>query len=77
MNLSQKIKLKEKILKSIMSCNFSNLSKMENDYGFEESVDSKFFRKGKKDSWKNELSSDLIKKIEEKFKDEMSELGYL
>ena len=68
---------KEKILKSIMSCNFSNLSKMEHDYGFEESVDSKFFRKGKKDSWKNELNSDLIKKIEENFKDEMSELGYL
>ena len=30
-----------------------------------------------KDSWKQELSSNLIKKIEENFKVEMSELGYL
>ena len=50
---------------------------MENQYGFEETSNNKFFRKGTKDSWKNDLSQDLRKKIEENFKDEMIELGYL
>ena len=67
----------KKILKSIKSCSFSKLSKMENQYGFEETSNNKFFRKGTKDSWKNDLSQDLRKKIEENFKDEMIELGYL
>ena len=67
----------KKILKTINSCSFSNLSKMENEYGFTEAIKNKFFRKGTKDSWKNELSSDLRKKLEENFKSEMNELGYL
>ena len=68
---------KEKISKSIISCNFSNLSKMEGEQGFEETQNNKFFRKGKKDSWKNELNLDLRKKLEDNFKREMKELGYL
>jgi len=68
---------KEKILKSITSCQFSNLSKMENLHGFEEMGENKFFRKGTKDSWKHELNSDLRKKVEENFKNEMKELGYI
>ena len=36
-----------------------------------------FFRKGKTGAWKNELSVDISKKIEKKFKKEMVELGYL
>ena len=67
----------KKILKTINSCSFSNLSKMENEHGFNEAIKNKFFRKGTKDSWKNELSSDLRKKLEENFKSEMNELGYL
>ena len=67
----------KKILKTINSCSFSNLNKMENEYGFKEAIKNKFFRKGTKDSWKNELSSDLRKKLEENFKSEMNELGYL
>ena len=67
----------KKILKTINSCSFSNLSKMENEYGFTEAIKNKFFRKGTKDSWKNELNSDLRKKLEENFKSEMNELGYL
>jgi len=67
----------KKFLKSINSCQFSNLSKLENMHGFEESENNKFFRKGTKDSWKHELSLDLRKKIEENFKNEMKELGYL
>lgn len=68
---------KKKFLKSIHSCHFSKLSKLENMYGFEESANNNFFRKGTKDSWKHELSLDLRKKIEENFKNEMLELGYL
>ena len=58
----------KKILKTINSCSFSNSSKMENVYGFEEAIKNKFFRKGTKDSWKNELCSDLRKKLEENIK---------
>ena len=68
---------KNKILKSVNACQFLKLSKMEDAYGFDEAVKHKFFRKGKKDSWKNELSNDLRKKIEGNFEDEMTELGYL
>ena len=68
---------KKKISKSIISCSFSNLSKMENQFGFEEAQNDKFFRKGKKDSWKNELNTNLRKKLEDNFKNEMIELGYL
>ncbi len=67
----------ERIKKTILSCHFSNLSKMENDNGFEESTDAKFFRKGRKDSWKKDLNKNLIQKIEKNFKVEMTELGYL
>jgi len=36
-----------------------------------------FFRKGKTGSWKDELSVNLIKKVEKAFYKEMIELGYL
>jgi len=68
---------KKKISKSIKSCQFSNLRKMEVSFGFEEAIKNRFFRTGLKDSWKNDLSSDLRKKIEKNFKNEMLELGYL
>ena len=67
----------KKILKSINSCQFSKLSKMEDIYGFEEAVNNKFFRNGIKDAWKDDLSHGLKKKIEKNFRDEMIELGYL
>tara|TARA_B100001123_G_C15150035_1_gene963136 strand:+ start:286 stop:1104 length:819 start_codon:yes stop_codon:yes gene_type:complete len=73
-----KVKIDEKkLLKSIDSCQFSKLRKMEDQYGFKEATNEKFFRTGKKDSWKKELSVDLRRKLEENFKDEMQELGYL
>ena len=50
---------------------------MEDSKGFDEATEGKFFRKGKKDSWKNILADDLRKKIEENFRKEMIELGYL
>ena len=66
-----------KIIKSAISCNFTNLSEMEKNHGFQEAQNGKFFRNGKKDSWKNELRTELIKKIENNFRDEMIELSYL
>ena len=78
LNRFKKINIDEKrISKSVISCDFSNLSKMEGKQGFEETQNNKFFRKGKKDSWKNELNLDLRKKLEDNFKSEMIELGYL
>ncbi len=69
---------KKRIKKTINACKFTNLSKIENDFGFEESINNnKFFRKGQKDSWKSELNSDLRKEIEKIFKHEMIALGYL
>jgi len=67
----------EKISKTINSCIFSNLSQLEDKYGFKEAEKNKFFWKGAKDSWKIDLNQDLRKKIEISFKDEMIELGYL
>ena len=68
---------KNKMQVSINSCKFSRLKEMEEKYGFKETVNNKFFRLGKKDNWKNELSINLIRKIEKHFKNEMKELGYL
>ena len=39
--------------------------------------DAYFFRKGIKDDWKKNLSLELIKKIEIKYKKEMTQLNYL
>ena len=67
----------KKISKSINSCQFSKLREMEDVHGFDEATNNKFFRMGKKDTWKDELSRDLRRKIEVNFRDEMIELGYL
>ena len=78
--LKDKIKFdldETKIKKTIELCSFPNLSRLENKKGFVEAKNGKFFRKGKKDAWKNELAPDLQKKIENNLKEEMEELGYL
>ena len=68
----------KKILKSIELTNFKNLQNLEKEHGFEEITISKtFFREGKIGSWKQELDEKLSKKIENEFKNEMIELGYL
>ncbi len=67
----------KKISKCLDSCKFSKLREMEDMYGFSEATNNKFFRIGSKDSWKNELSDNLRRKIEANLKDEMFELGYL
>ena len=67
----------KKINQAIKLCNFSELSNQEDKRGFVEQVNGKFFRKGKKDSWKEELSTNLKNQIEKSLKKEMQELGYL
>tara|TARA_B100000700_G_scaffold327118_1_gene440696 strand:- start:2027 stop:2848 length:822 start_codon:yes stop_codon:yes gene_type:complete len=67
----------EKIRQTVRLCNFSKLSDKEDKDGFVEQVNGKFFRKGKKDSWKKELSLSIKNEIEDKLKNEMKELGYL
>ena len=68
----------EKLKKALKQTQFKELQKMENVEGFtEKGIGKLFFRQGKVGGWKNDLSSDLIKKVEEKFSKEMAELGYL
>ena len=68
----------KKIKLSIEQSSFKNLRTLEEKDGFiERGKGDFFFRKGKIDSWKQELSLDLIKKIEIKFRKEMLELGYI
>ena len=79
------IKIDEnKILKTIESCSFENLSKKEEIEGFNESIYSKkkdkklkFFYLGKKNDWKNLLNSEIEQKTREAFQKEMKELGYI
>ena len=57
---------------------FKELQKMEKVQGFSEKGKGEFFfRKGEVGGWKNDLSVNLIKKIEKLFSKEMIELGYL
>ena len=67
----------KKMKQTIKLCNFSELSNQEDKKGFVEQVNGKFFRKGKKDSWKEELNPNLKNEIEKNLKTEMQELGYL
>ena len=45
--------------------------------GFNESIGNKFFRSGKKDSWKQILNRKQIDIIEKNFSKEMKELKYI
>ena len=74
---------KKKINTSLISTSFKNLSQMEKNEEFQESVTSfktdkkiKFFNLGKKNNWKNLLDPQIEKKIREVFSKEMKELGY-
>ena len=75
---------KKKISKTVESCNFENLRKMEKNEGFFEAAYSEklnkkvdFFNLGRKNNWKNLLNQKMEKKIREKFHEEMMELNYI
>ena len=57
---------------------FKNLRKIEEEKGFiEKGFGEFFFRKGKVGDWKNYLDKKITSQIEQTFKKEMKELGYL
>ena len=68
----------DKIKQTIEKCNFQKLKNEEKENGFiERWGNENFFRKGQVDEWKLILSNDLIKKIENNFKELMNDFGYL
>lgn len=73
------IKLNEEKIKfSVENSRFEILKESEEKFGFKTNEgESKFFRSGKSEQWKDILSKSQIKKIEEHCKDEMKFLGYL
>ena len=75
---------KNKFKNSIDTTNFNRMQKMEEKYGFEESMldkisgkKRKFFNLGSQTDWNKLLSEKLCKDIEDKFEKEMNELNYL
>ena len=75
---------KKKIENVISSTNFDKMKDLEKKEGFiEAKVNPKtgkkipFFNLGSKNIWKNNLDETIKNKIENSFKKEMSELGYL
>ncbi|MDC0451665.1 sulfotransferase domain-containing protein [Candidatus Pelagibacter sp.] len=74
----------EQIKKSIEESSFENLQKLEDKNGFIESIKDpenkkkkKFFNLGPRNNWKKNLDKKFVDKIEDSFKDEMKELGYI
>ena len=75
---------KKKLKNVIESTSFENMKKLEKKLGFIESKTNiktgkkiPFFNLGSKNNWKNILEDEIRKKIEDSFKKEMIELGYL
>tara|TARA_B100000989_G_scaffold29020_1_gene18647 strand:+ start:994 stop:1827 length:834 start_codon:yes stop_codon:yes gene_type:complete len=69
---------KKKMTHAIEETSFENLKKLEINEGFKVNPSKKpFFRKGRVGDWKEILTKTQAQKIEEAFKTEMIELGYL
>ena len=74
----------QKFDRALETTNFAKLKKKENKEGFSEAMFSKkkkekipFFNMGFKSDWKKILNKSTVKKIEEKFRKEMMDIGYL
>ena len=68
----------EKAERVVFDASFENLSKMEQDRGFNEArSNQKFFNMGEKNSWQKLLPVSIKKNIEQCFYSEMKELNYL
>jgi len=74
----------EQIKKGIDESSFENLQKLEDKNGFIESVKDpenkkrkKFFNLGPRNNWKKSLDKKFVDEIENSFKNEMKELGYI
>jgi len=74
---------REKAKKTISSCEFNKLKKMENELGFNEAISSKltgekikFFNLGKDNDYKKLLEKDLIEKMNFLFKEQIKKYEY-
>ena len=74
---------REKAKKTISSCEFNKLKKMENEVGFNEAISSKltgekikFFNLGKDNDYKKLLGKDLIEKMNSLFKEQIKKYEY-
>ena len=83
LNKSKNSFKRDKAKKSIQSCGFERLKKLEIDEGFNESPLSKkdntrinFFKLGKDNDYKKLLTKELITKMNLKFKDEIKKFNY-
>jgi hypothetical protein len=73
-----KVKFDEKkFMNSLISTNFENLKKYEENHGFNMGQKNKFFNMGRKSDWKSLLNVKICNEISSKFKLEMEELGYI
>ena len=80
---SNKLFDREKAKKSIQSCSFEKLKKLENDQGFAEAIISKdknkklsFFNLGKNNDYKKLLDIKLIDRMNEEFQQEIIKYKY-
>ena len=68
----------EKAERGVSDSSFKNLSKMEQDRGFnEDRYDQKFFNMGEKNNWQKLLPLSIKESIEQSFYSEMKHLNYL
>lgn len=70
---------RRRVRKAVEKTQFDKLQRAEEEHGFvEQSEDQdQFFRSGKTDGWKDELPTDVARKIEEDHGEMMEALGYL
>ena len=68
---------KEKVINSINSTHFDKLKKYENEYGFNMGQKNKFFHLAKENDWRHLLDPKISIKINNQFKLQMQELGYI
>ena len=66
-----------KIKNILKTSDFNFLSAVEEKDGFEERAEGKFFNKGIKNQWKEVLTNDQVKKIENKFFVTMKKFNYI
>ena len=77
-NYNMKITNESNKIKNIIeSTKFDNLKKKELQYGFSEHLHSTFFRVGQQKQWEKILNQKQIEAIENKFKNQLTELNYI
>jgi hypothetical protein len=69
----------ERVEDAVERTRFERMQAMEAEHGFHERTadQAQFFRSGKTDGWKDELPTDVARKIEEDHGETMERLGYL